>query len=81
MTIFFIKVDFGDFKFLRIEPKVVRYVSGVATAVLGSGGLCVAEDLFCFMLFHFKPMFIALLLIRQIQSKEYRSYSFFSLFS
>jgi len=34
-----LKVDFGDFKFLRIEPKVVRFVSGVATALLGSGGL------------------------------------------
>ncbi|KAL8459774.1 hypothetical protein ACS0TY_031625 [Phlomoides rotata] len=30
-------VDFRDFQFLRIEPKIVRYVSGVATAVLGSG--------------------------------------------
>ncbi|XP_073038317.1 uncharacterized protein [Primulina eburnea] len=30
-------VDFGDFQFLRIEPKVVQYVSGVATALLGSG--------------------------------------------
>ncbi|XP_010549675.1 PREDICTED: uncharacterized protein LOC104820775 [Tarenaya hassleriana] len=30
-------VDFGDFSFIRIEPKVVRYVSGVATALLGSG--------------------------------------------
>ncbi|XP_019154061.1 PREDICTED: uncharacterized protein LOC109150572 [Ipomoea nil] len=30
-------VDFGDFQFLRIEPKVVRYLSGVATALLGSG--------------------------------------------
>lgn len=30
-------VDFGDFQFLRIEPKVVRFVSGVATALLGSG--------------------------------------------
>ncbi|XP_051148911.1 uncharacterized protein LOC127263753 [Andrographis paniculata] len=30
-------VDFGDFQFLRIEPTVVRYVSGVATALLGSG--------------------------------------------
>ncbi|XP_059667754.1 uncharacterized protein LOC132313110 isoform X2 [Cornus florida] len=29
--------DFGDFQFIRIEPKVVRYVSGVATASLGSG--------------------------------------------
>uniref|UniRef100_A0A6N2M818 Pyridoxamine 5'-phosphate oxidase N-terminal domain-containing protein n=1 Tax=Salix viminalis TaxID=40686 RepID=A0A6N2M818_SALVM len=28
-------VDFGDFQFMRIEPKVVRYVSGVATALLG----------------------------------------------
>ncbi|CAA0829930.1 FMN binding [Striga hermonthica] len=30
-------VNFGDFQFLRIEPQVVRYVSGVATALLGSG--------------------------------------------
>ncbi|CAN0913433.1 hypothetical protein LINGRAHAP2_LOCUS27923 [Linum grandiflorum] len=30
-------VDFGDFQLLRIEPKVVRYVSGVATALLQSG--------------------------------------------
>ncbi|XP_062167455.1 uncharacterized protein LOC133873726 [Alnus glutinosa] len=30
-------VDFGDFQFMRIVPKVVRYVSGVATALLGSG--------------------------------------------
>ncbi|XP_027349702.1 uncharacterized protein LOC113861224 isoform X2 [Abrus precatorius] len=30
-------VDFGDFRFMRIEPKVVRFVSGVATALLGSG--------------------------------------------
>ncbi|XP_059668197.1 uncharacterized protein LOC132313448 [Cornus florida] len=30
-------VDFGDFQFIRIEPKVVRFVSGVATASLGSG--------------------------------------------
>ncbi|XP_012070447.1 uncharacterized protein LOC105632625 isoform X2 [Jatropha curcas] len=30
-------VDFGDFQFIRIEPKVVRYVSGVATALLGFG--------------------------------------------
>ncbi|KAL5720274.1 hypothetical protein ACHQM5_012953 [Ranunculus cassubicifolius] len=29
-------VDFGDFQFVRIEPKVVRYVSGVATALLQS---------------------------------------------
>lgn len=39
------KVDFGDFQFLRIEPKVVRYVSGVATALLGSGGSYVAIQL------------------------------------
>ncbi|CAN6888911.1 hypothetical protein YC2023_063356 [Brassica napus] len=30
-------VDFGDFSFMRIEPKVVTFVSGVATAFLGSG--------------------------------------------
>ncbi|KAF5201749.1 Fmn binding protein [Thalictrum thalictroides] len=30
-------VDFGDFQFMRIEPKVVRYVTGVATALLRSG--------------------------------------------
>ncbi|KAL0405060.1 UNVERIFIED_CONTAM: hypothetical protein Sradi_2146800 [Sesamum radiatum] len=32
-------VDFGDFQFLRLEPKVIRYVSGVATALLRSGEL------------------------------------------
>lgn len=36
-------VDFGDFQFLRIEPKVVRYVSGVATALLGSGEFSAKE--------------------------------------
>uniref|UniRef100_A0A2C9VGC0 DUF2470 domain-containing protein n=1 Tax=Manihot esculenta TaxID=3983 RepID=A0A2C9VGC0_MANES len=30
-------VNFGDFQFIRIEPNVVRYVLGVATALLGSG--------------------------------------------
>lgn len=30
-------VDFGDFRFMHIKPKYVRYVSGVATALLGSG--------------------------------------------
>ncbi|GLJ23015.1 hypothetical protein SUGI_0434320 [Cryptomeria japonica] len=30
-------VDFGDFQFVRIEPKCVRYVSGIATAMLESG--------------------------------------------
>ncbi|KAF3623565.1 single-stranded DNA binding protein precursor [Capsicum annuum] len=30
-------VDFGDFQFMRIEPRIVRYISGVATAILGSG--------------------------------------------
>uniref|UniRef100_A0A0D6R639 DUF2470 domain-containing protein n=1 Tax=Araucaria cunninghamii TaxID=56994 RepID=A0A0D6R639_ARACU len=30
-------VDFGDFQFVRIEPKCLRYVSGVATAMLESG--------------------------------------------
>lgn len=33
-----LKVDFGDFQFMRIEPKVVRYVSGIATALLRSAG-------------------------------------------
>ncbi|XP_022156249.1 glutamyl-tRNA reductase-binding protein, chloroplastic [Momordica charantia] len=32
-------VDFGDFQFVYIKPKVIRYVSGVATASLGSGEL------------------------------------------
>ncbi|KAG6751889.1 hypothetical protein POTOM_044102 [Populus tomentosa] len=31
------RVDFGDFQFMRIEPKVVQYVSGAATTLLGSG--------------------------------------------
>lgn len=39
-------VDFGDFQFMRIEPKAVRYVSGVATALLGSGGLSPVQHLF-----------------------------------
>ncbi|KAH7661802.1 FMN-binding split barrel-containing protein [Dioscorea alata] len=30
-------VDFGDFQFIQIKPKFVRYVTGVATALLGSG--------------------------------------------
>lgn len=30
-------VDFGDFRFIHIKPKCVQYVSGVATALLGSG--------------------------------------------
>ncbi|XP_023543214.1 glutamyl-tRNA reductase-binding protein, chloroplastic-like [Cucurbita pepo subsp. pepo] len=32
-------VDFGDFQFVYIKPKVIRYVSGVATASLASGEL------------------------------------------
>uniref|UniRef100_A0A0D9X0N1 DUF2470 domain-containing protein n=1 Tax=Leersia perrieri TaxID=77586 RepID=A0A0D9X0N1_9ORYZ len=36
-------VDFGDFRFLHIKPKAVRYVSGVATATLGSGEFAAAE--------------------------------------
>ncbi|XP_051215226.1 glutamyl-tRNA reductase-binding protein, chloroplastic [Lolium perenne] len=36
-------VDFGDFRFLHIKPKAVRYVSGVATALLGSGEFSPAE--------------------------------------
>lgn len=29
---------------MRIEPKVVRYVSGIATAFLGSGGIFSASS-------------------------------------
>ncbi|GJN11269.1 hypothetical protein PR202_ga29447 [Eleusine coracana subsp. coracana] len=36
-------VDFGDFSFLHIKPKAVRYVSGVTTAILGSGEFSAAE--------------------------------------
>ncbi|CAM0906423.1 unnamed protein product [Alopecurus aequalis] len=36
-------VDFGDFRFLHIKPKAIRYVSGVATALLGSGEFSAAE--------------------------------------
>ncbi|XP_022925000.1 glutamyl-tRNA reductase-binding protein, chloroplastic [Cucurbita moschata] len=36
-------VDFGDFQFVYIKPKVIRYVSGVATASLGSGELSSEE--------------------------------------
>ena len=35
------QVDFGDFQFFRIEPKVVSFVSGVATALLRSEGLLI----------------------------------------
>ncbi|TVU38284.1 hypothetical protein EJB05_11644, partial [Eragrostis curvula] len=38
-----VPVDFGDFSFLHIKPKAVRYVSGVATAILGSGEFSAAE--------------------------------------
>ncbi|KAI3413073.1 DUF2470 domain-containing protein [Psidium guajava] len=36
-------VDFGDFRFMRIEPRAVRFVSGVATALLGSGEFAMEE--------------------------------------
>ncbi|CAA6659093.1 unnamed protein product [Spirodela intermedia] len=36
-------VDFGDFRFVCIEPKSVRFVSGVATALLGSGEFTAEE--------------------------------------
>ncbi|KAL9672922.1 hypothetical protein QQ045_029175 [Rhodiola kirilowii] len=36
-------VDFGDFQFLRIEPTVVRYVSGQATALAAKGGFSKEE--------------------------------------
>ncbi|KAG6595502.1 hypothetical protein SDJN03_12055, partial [Cucurbita argyrosperma subsp. sororia] len=36
-------VDFGDFQFVYIKLKVIRYVSGVATASLGSGELSSEE--------------------------------------
>ncbi|XP_078429952.1 FMN binding protein isoform X2 [Wolffia australiana] len=36
-------VDFGDFRFIRIEPKSIRFVSGVATALLASGDLTPKE--------------------------------------
>ncbi|KAF7146790.1 hypothetical protein RHSIM_Rhsim04G0092500 [Rhododendron simsii] len=44
-------VDYGDFQFLHIEPKVVRYVSGVATASLGSGGLCMTQQSLSYFVF------------------------------
>ncbi|XVF30825.1 hypothetical protein REPUB_Repub16aG0091300 [Reevesia pubescens] len=37
-------VEFGDFQFMRIEPKVVRFVSGAA--LLGSGDKALS-DAFC----------------------------------
>jgi hypothetical protein len=43
------KVDFGDFQFMRIEPKAVQYLSGVATTLLGSGGLCTIRLIFFFL--------------------------------
>ncbi|KAI0504833.1 hypothetical protein KFK09_015786 [Dendrobium nobile] len=36
-------VDFGDFCFIQIRPKFVHFVSGVATALLGSGGFNAEE--------------------------------------
>ncbi|KAG0466901.1 hypothetical protein HPP92_018481 [Vanilla planifolia] len=36
-------VDFGDFCFFQINPKFVRYVTGVATASLGSGEFTIEE--------------------------------------
>ncbi|XP_020578505.1 glutamyl-tRNA reductase-binding protein, chloroplastic-like [Phalaenopsis equestris] len=36
-------VDFGDFRFIQIKPKFVHYVSGVATALLGSGDFNAVE--------------------------------------
>ncbi|RWW60424.1 hypothetical protein BHE74_00032576, partial [Ensete ventricosum] len=38
IDIFLSKVDFGDFSFIHVKPKYVHYVSGIATALLGSGG-------------------------------------------
>ncbi|PKA52539.1 hypothetical protein AXF42_Ash001519 [Apostasia shenzhenica] len=36
-------VDFGDFSFFHIKPNFVHYVSGVATALLGSGEFTAEE--------------------------------------
>ncbi|XP_078149730.1 FMN binding protein isoform X1 [Carex rostrata] len=36
-------VDFGDFRFIQIKPRFIRYVSGVATALLGSGEFTAEE--------------------------------------
>jgi hypothetical protein len=55
------KVDFGDFQFMRIVPKVVRYVSGVATALLGSGGVFTIA-VFYFLLLIIVQLFFQLLL-------------------
>ncbi|KAF3610695.1 hypothetical protein DY000_02051542, partial [Brassica cretica] len=49
-------VDFGDFSFVRIEPKVVRFVSGVATAFLGSGGFFPTSSSLC------NPVYMILLI-------------------
>ena len=46
------KVDFGDFNFVYIKPKVIRYVSGIATASLGSGGLSFLRFPFSFAFAH-----------------------------
>ena len=45
---------------MRVEPKVVRYVSGIATALLGSGGFSTVYFPFFFsinMLFYILLMF------------------------
>ncbi|KAJ1691852.1 hypothetical protein LUZ63_016007 [Rhynchospora breviuscula] len=36
-------VDFGDFRFVQIKPRFIHYVSGVATARLGSGEFTAEE--------------------------------------
>ncbi|KAJ4789829.1 Root border cell-specific protein [Rhynchospora pubera] len=36
-------VDFGDFRFVQIKPRSIHYVSGVATARLGSGEFTAEE--------------------------------------
>lgn len=41
------KVDFGDFKFMRIQPRFIRYASGIVTPFNRTGGLIFFFDSLC----------------------------------
>lgn len=73
------KVDFGDFRFLRIDPHAVQYVSGVATASPTSGGLYKTKYLFIprclqnsdFILFNLLFL-LSLPMVSEFSSEEFR---------
>ncbi|GFY93576.1 FMN binding protein [Actinidia rufa] len=66
-------VDFGDFQFVRIEPKIVRYVSGVATASLASGD-CKDDDDRCYLLLNdYAPVHLFTVLLSEFSKEEYQT--------